>query len=210
MKSLKFLALFFVVVVLSQCSTQHKELLHSEQVREFQTNLDKEYLVKETTPLRGENFEKFKGHPFFPISSTYRVVAKLERIKNPEPFEIPTSSGKTKKYQAYAKARFSLGGKPQTLTLYQSLDLMQREEYRDYLFLPFRDSTNGKTTYGGGRYLDLRLPKEGEETLVIDFNKAYMPYCAYNAYDYSCPVVPEENILSIPIKAGTKYKEVYF
>ena len=84
---------------------------------------------------------------------------------------------------------------------------MKTPGYEDYLFLPFRDETNGTDTYGGGKYLDLRIPK-GKE-IVIDFNQSYQPYCAYNAYDYSCPIVPEENFLPVKIEAGVKYEDVY-
>ena len=84
---------------------------------------------------------------------------------------------------------------------------MKTPGYEDYLFLPCRDETNGTDTYGGGKYLDLRIPK-GKE-IVIDFNQSYQPYCAYNAYDYSCPIVPEENLLPVKIEAGVKYEDVY-
>ena len=70
------------------------------------------------------------------------------------------------------------------------------------------DATSGTETYGGGRYMDLRIPKNDE--IIIDFNKAYHPYCAYNAFDYNCPIVPEENWLKIPIEAGVKYEDIWF
>ena len=73
--------------------------------------------------------------------------------------------------------------------------------YKDYLFLPFTDPTNGVTTYGGGRYLDLMIP--ATKVVQLDFNKAYNPYCAYSG-NYSCPIPPEENHLEIEIKAGVK------
>ena len=78
---------------------------------------------------------------------------------------------------------------------------MQQEEYRDYLFLPFTDKTNGSETYTGGRYIDLSIP-EGD-TLEINFNKAYNPYCAYNP-KYSCPIVPGVNALDTEVRAGVK------
>ena len=78
---------------------------------------------------------------------------------------------------------------------------MKEEGYEDYLFLPFLDDTNGEESYGGGRYIDCRIP-EGD-TIEIDFNKAYNPYCAYNE-NYSCPIVPRENYLAIEVKAGVK------
>jgi uncharacterized protein (DUF1684 family) len=75
------------------------------------------------------------------------------------------------------------------------------EAYVDYLFLPFSDATNGNETYSGGRYIDLRIPTS--DSVLIDFNKAYNPYCAYNP-KYSCPIVPKQNRLPIPVRAGVK------
>jgi hypothetical protein len=178
------------------------------EIETFQKELNREYKTEEETPLRDENFKKFKAHPFFPIDLTYRVKAKLVKTENAEPFEIPTSSGKTKKYREFGKVYFALNGAEQVLTVYQSLALLDDPEYQDYLFLPFKDETNGKDTYGGGRYLDLRIPKNDE--LIIDFNKAYHPLCAYNPYDYNCPIVPEVNWLKIPIEAGVKYQDIWF
>jgi uncharacterized protein (DUF1684 family) len=137
----------------------------------------------------------------------YRVTAQFIRTENPVPFELPTSSGKFKQYQEYGKATFELDGQSFTLTLYQSLDLMKMEKYKDYLFLPFRDLTNEKETYGGGKYMDLKIPTGNE--IVLDFNQSYQPYCAYNAFDYNCPIVPEENKLPIKIEAGVMYEDVY-
>ena len=178
------------------------------EIETFQKELNREYKTEEETPLRGSNFKKFKSHPFFPIDLNYRVKAKLVKIENAVPFEIPTSSGRTKKFREFGKAYFTLNGAEQVLTVYQSLALLDDPEYQDYLFLPFKDETNGKDTYGGGRYLDLRIPQNDE--LIIDFNKAYHPFCAYNATDYSCPIVPQNNWLQLPIEAGVKYQDIWF
>ena len=178
------------------------------EIETFQKELNREYKTEEETPLRGSNFKKFKSHPFFPIDLNYRVKAKLVKTENVVPFEIPTSSGRTKKYREFGKAYFTLNGAEQVLTVYQSLALLDDPEYQDYLFLPFKDETNGKDTYGGGRYLDLRIPQNDE--LIIDFNKAYHPLCAYNATDYSCPIVPQNNWLQLPIEAGVKYQDIWF
>ncbi|WP_265131683.1 DUF1684 domain-containing protein [Chryseobacterium oranimense] len=176
-------------------------------VKKFQEELNAEYLNPKETPLRGDNFTNFKGHPFFPFDLKYRVTAKLVKTKNPQPFELPTSSGKTKSYREYGKATFQLDGKSYTLTLYQSLGLIKQKKYKDYLFLPFRDATNEKETYGGGKYMDLKIPKGN--TIILDFNQSYQPYCAYNAYDYNCPIVPEENKLPVEIRAGVMYQDIY-
>jgi uncharacterized protein len=87
------------------------------------------------------------------------------------------------------------------LNIYRNIDLSKKKEYKNYLFLPFLDLTSGNESYGGGRYIDMRIPKGN--IITIDFNKAYNPYCAYN-HKYSCPVVPDENNLNIEIKAGVK------
>lgn len=201
----KYILIFFLFpwLVFSQ-KTASKEI---KEIKKFQKELNAEYLNPKETPLRGDHLTRFKKHPFFPIDLKYRVVAKIVKTENAEPFEIPTSSGKTKTYREYGKVNFELDGKPYTLTVYQSLDLIKQEKYKDYLFLPFRDATNEKETYGGGKYMDLTIP-EGN-TVVLDFNKSYQPYCAYNAHDYNCPVVPDENKLSVEIRAGVMYEDVY-
>ena len=84
---------------------------------------------------------------------------------------------------------------------------MKMEKYKDHLFLPFRDLTNEKETYGGGKYMDLKIPAGNE--IILDFNQSYQPYCAYNAFDYNCPIVPAENKLPTRIEAGVKYEDVY-
>lgn len=202
MKKLSFL---FLILSLFLNAQTEKENIAS--IKKFQKELNSEYLNPKETPLRGDNLKNFKKHPFFPINLKYRVTAKFVKTENPVPFELPTSSGKFKQYQEYGKATFELDGKSLTLTLYQSLDLMKMEKYKDYLFLPFRDETNEKETYGGGKYMDLKIPAGNE--IILDFNQSYQPYCAYNAFDYNCPIVPVENKLPIRIEAGVMYEDVY-
>ena len=202
MKKLSFL---FLILSLFLNAQTEKENIAS--IKKFQKELNTEYLNPKKTPLRGDNLKNFKKHPFFPINLKYRVTAKFVKTENPVPFELPTSSGKFKQYQEYGKATFELDGKSLTLALYQSLDLMKMKKYKDYLFLPFRDETNEKETYGGGKYMDLKIPAGNE--IILDFNQSYQPYCAYNAFDYNCPIVPAENKLPIRIEAGVKYEDVY-
>lgn len=202
MKKYLLIFLFFPLLIFSQKLSKEES-----EIKKFQKELNAEYLNPKETPLRGDNFKNFKQHPFFPISLKYRITAKFEKTENAEPFDLPTSSGKTKPYREFGKATFQLDGKSYTLTLYQSLDLIKQKKYKDHLFLPFRDATNEKETYGGGKYLDLTIPKG--KTIILDFNKSYHPYCAYNAYDYNCPVVPEENKLPVEIRAGVMYEDIY-
>lgn len=202
-----FLLLLFIIPVILFSQKKGEASKQIQEIEKFRKDLNKEYLDQKETPLRGDNFAKFKQHPFFPIDLKYRVTAEFIKTENPQPFDLPTSSGKSKSYQEFGKATFTLDGKAYTLTVYQSLDLMKMEQYKDHLFLPFRDETNNKETYGGGKYMDLKIPSGN--TIVLDFNQSYQPYCAYNAYDYNCPVVPEENKLAFEIRAGVMYEDVY-
>lgn len=89
------------------------------------------------------------------------------------------------------------------LTVYRSIALSKLPSTSDYLFLPFTDETNGAATYAGGRYIDLRLADFKGNRVIIDFNKAYNPYCAFSA-GYACPKPPDENRLQTAVEAGEK------
>ena len=131
----------------------------------------------------------------------YVVLASFERIMEVDTVVMGTSAGTQKSYQPYAKVYFKIDGTPCELTVYQSLKLREMEEYKDYLFIPFRDATSGKESYGGGRYLDLKIPTS--DAIVLNFNLAYNPYCAYTS-DYFCTVPPVCNKLKVAIRAGLK------
>jgi len=108
--------------------------------------------------------------------------------------EMDTTSGDRQLYRREGRVTFEVDGQQAVLYLYRS-------EGSHGLFLPFRDATSGKESYGGGRYLETVLDNDG--TVLIDFNYAYSPYCAYNE-DWSCPLPPAENWLTVPIRAGEK------
>lgn len=205
MKILHFVILCSLFV---SCAVFKETSAYTSEIQKFQSELNSEYRNPDETPLRGKNFENFTVHPFFKTNEKYRVNAHLVRTKNPVPFEMPTSSGKSKNYEEYGTLHFKIDGKPLSLKVYQSVTLREQHGYEDYLFLPFRDLTANKETYGGGKYMDLRIPKG--ETVVLDFNKSYHPYCAYNAFDYSCPIVPQDNWLPVRIEAGVRYENKYF
>jgi len=114
---------------------------------------------------------------------------------------MSTTTGRKSEEVVYGIAYFKLNGEDRQLEIYQNQELKLDEDYVDYLFLPFTDLTNGEETYGGGRYIDLRIPKSDE--ISIDFNRAYNPYCVYNK-KYSCPLVPSANHLKTRVLAGIK------
>lgn len=143
-----------------------------------------------------------KGFRFFPVDESYRVTARFIKETNSTWTSIPTSSGKPKQYRIYGWLEFTLNGGKQKLAVYQSQFLLQQKVYADYLFLPFKDATNGKESYATGRYLDLKTTDIRNGQVMLDFNKAYNPYCAYVSEGYSCPVPPRENHLKIAVNAG--------
>lgn len=167
----------------------------------FQEELNAEFKDPETSPLADRFRIKFETLDFFAPDTSYVIEAVLVRTPEALPFSMPTNTGRESTEVVYGVAKFSINGKAHELEIYQSPDLITQEKYEDYLFLPFTDATNGEETYGGGRYLDLRIPKGN--TIILDFNKAYNPYCAYNK-KFSCPLVPAVNNLDTEIKVGVK------
>ncbi len=178
-----------------------QEKFDSAAVEKFQKELNTEYADTKTSPLTAEDLAVFKTLEFYPINEKFFVTAKFVRTESEKPFEMKTSTDRKPLYVKYGEAHFVIDGLDYKLNLYRNIELSKKEEYKDYLFLPFSDLTSGKESYIGGKYIDMKIPKG--ETIVIDFNTSYNPYCAYNP-KYSCPKVPLENDLNIEIKAGVK------
>lgn len=171
---------------------------------EFQKEINADYKDASKSPLKEKDRKNFDGLDFFKFDSTYVVKAKLKRTQNSKWFKMKTTTDRISQERVYGILHFEIKGKLHQLEIYQGKDLMQEVGYEDYLFLPFLDETNGLESYGGGRYIDARIP-EGD-TIIIDFNKAYNPYCAYND-KYSCPIVPRKNYLKTRVEAGVKVFE---
>jgi len=159
-----------------------------------------EFLKNSSSPLKKEDFEYLR---FYEPNEKFKVACEFVATKRGKPFEVSTSSGQTATYTKFGELKFEIDGKPYKLAVYQSLRLRNLPQYRDYLFIPFKDLTNGKGSYGGGRYLDLRMKDITGDKIYLDFNKAYNPYCAFSA-GYSCPIPPKENHLKVAIEAGEK------
>lgn len=194
--------LFIVSVVLFMCfisCNNGKQPIKGDTA--FQRELNAEYKDASESPLTEEDRKEFEGLDFFKYDSTYVVEALFTRTENEAPFKMKTTTDRLPVYVKYGILEFFIKDEIFQLNVYQNQDLIKQEDYEDYLFLPFSDETNGIESYGGGRYIDLRIPKDN--TVVIDFNSAYNPYCAYN-HKYSCPIVPRENYLKTRIEAGVK------
>lgn len=137
---------------------------------------------------------------YFPVDSSWVLTAKFKK-KIGKNFQMPTTTERKPLYRRIGYLHFKKGKKRFKLTVYKNLELND-PAYKDYVFVPFRDANSPKTTYGGGRYLDLEM-KITDKRVVVDFNKAYNPYCVYS-YRYSCPVTPTENHLKVKIDAGVQ------
>lgn len=194
-------ALVILLFSVSQIRAQNIQEQQIEEIEQYRDALNADYQDPEESPLTPEDFAEFSGLDFFPIDLQYYIVADFIRTEGEKPFQMATTTDEVKTYEKYGEVHFELHGQAITLNIYQSHALRETEEYRDYLFLPFRDKTNGNETYGGGRYLELWIP-EGD-SIVVDFNKAYNPYCVYNV-KYSCPLVPKANWMTVPVYAGVK------
>ena len=150
-----------------------------------------------------DSHEIVKGHDkqffrFFAPDQNYRVNASFEKLNDSIGFIMKTSGTQIQQYFRYGKLSFVIHDTVHYLFIYQSKSLLTIKEYKDYLFLPFTDLTTGDDTYGGGRYIDLLIVDIKANTLLVDFNKAYNPYCAY-AVGYNCPIPPKENYLPVAI-----------
>lgn len=193
MKRIIFLLVFVFIMV--GCVQEKKPLLGETN---FQRDLNAYFKDATTSPLKDKDRKNFESLEFFNFDPTFVVEARLVVTPDEIPFKMKTSTGRLPVYKKYGELEFELKGETFKLNIYQNLEL---EEEEDYLFLPFLDNTNGDTSYGGGRYIETKIP-EGD-ILVLDFNIAFNPYCAYNE-KYSCPIVPRENYLPIEVKAGVK------
>ncbi len=140
---------------------------------------------------------------FYPLDPAYRVVARFEKYADSPWFPMPTSGRAPQIQRKYGRLTFAIHDTILHLMVYQSQALLQKAATRDYLFIPFTDATSGIDSYGAGRYIDGTISDIGKGSLVLDFNKAYNPYCAYSA-GYNCPIPPHENNLPVTIRAGEK------
>ncbi len=191
----KILYLFLITFLQSGIA---KAQDYVQQIEKHREHYRAEFLTSSNSPLKKEDLAYLR---FYEPDSTYVVHATFERTTESVPFEMPTYSGKKKNYVKYGLLTCAINEKKQSLGVYRSLDLAALPQDINYLFIPFKDNTSGKETYGGGRYLDVKTTDVKDGMLMLDFNKAYNPYCAYSS-GYNCPIPPKENVLDVAIKAG--------
>ena len=171
----------------------------SRQIEAFRRQKDKFFQANPDSPILPEDREHFHGLNYYPVDMKYRVEARLVEEQHPGIFRVQTTTGDHKEYTRVGRLEFEIDCQKLCLTAF--MPPSDEALHGGRLFVPFRDKTSGKETYGAGRYLDLN--KRETDTYTLDFNRAYNPYCAYSPY-YSCPLPPGENMLPIEICAGEK------
>ncbi len=158
-----------------------------------------EFFLSANSPLSDSIRKEFAGLKYYAIDTNFRVIADFEEIKNGPVFTIQATGTIADIYKTMGNLHFVLGGNKYSLEVYRNESMEGKGE--EVFFIPFYDLTNGKETYGGGRYLD--IAKLEDSKIVLDFNSAYNPYCVFN-HEYSCPVPPLQNSLKTEIKAGER------
>lgn len=156
---------------------------------------DKDAFLKTDKKSPIENMADFKGLKYFEVNTDFKVLAKLDILTTGQKINIAMTGGETAEYEAFANATFELEGQKCALKIFKAED--------GSLFLPFKDLTTNKETYGSGRYLDLDMGTIKDQQIEIDFNRCYHPYCTYN-HTYTCPVPPAENLVNVALKAGER------
>ena len=159
------------------------------------TRKNKDAYLKTDKESPIENKANFKGLKYFEVNTDFKVSAKLDILTTGQKINIAMTGGQTEEYEAFANATFELEGQKCALKIFKAED--------GSLFLPFKDLTTNKETYGSGRYLDLDMKTIKDGQIEIDFNRCYHPYCAYN-HTYTCPVPPAENLVNVAVKAGER------
>lgn len=192
---------FLAIIIYNLSDTQvgtdtQKPADYLKKIQEARSEKDDFFKTSKQSPLKETQKKEFEQLAYFPVDAAYRVEANLERLSEQEALRLPLSDGNEEIYIKYALAKFTLRGTSQKLLLLKK----SRQDPR--LFLIFTDATSANSTYAGGRYIDIPH-KRSESKIMIDFNEAYNPYCAYNA-DYACPLPLAENDIKMEINAGEK------
>jgi uncharacterized protein len=167
--------------------------LKAADLKRFRAEKDSVFAKDPHSPLTPGQRHAFRGLAYFDENPGLVIKSTIDRNVEREEVRMATSAGEEQVYERYGFVRFSVDGQPAQVVLYASDD-------SDELFIPFRDATSGRETYGAGRYLEVHA--HGDE-VTIDFNYAYNPNCAYDP-SWSCPLPPPENWLKVPIRAGEK------
>ena len=164
------------------------------EINQFWEDRHDFFVTSQASPFVQKN-QPYEKVPYFEPNPDYKVTGVLDRFNERSTLVLGNSDGTSTTYLKFGMVNFKIEGKPCSLLLLKALG------FGNQYLLAFGDDTSGDTTYGGGRYLDVVVGKSNE--IILDFNKAYNPYCAYFD-DFTCPLPPAENLLEVAINAGEK------
>lgn len=191
-----------VFIGIFQLLDTKQESAYRQKLYEDRREKNRFFMVSEYSPLVAEQKKSFKGLEYFSPDESWVVSAKWTPATTMDTLLLPTNSGEPDSIIVMGKVEFKIREKTFVLTAYLNPYDSERP-----LFIPFKDKTSGIESYGGGRYLDANSEKDG--VVLLDFNMAYNPFCAYNA-DYSCFFPPLENVLPVEVTAGEKFVQAQF
>ena len=174
---------------------------HEQESIDYRKKLSLEYKSGENKVLTEREKKNFGYLNFYDFDPEFVVEARFEPLDNTEELQSKTSTARIATYTKYGYLHFTLKGKKCKLLVLSSPSLKDDPEYYNYLSVEFTDETNGKGSYKVGRYMELRAPLG--ETLTLNFNNTYNPYCAYSER-FSCPIPPAENHLPVKVTAGVQ------
>ena len=189
-----------LVIVVYSFQGGESEEAYVERITMERDDKDRFMRTDSESPFFGQ-LETYNGLKYYPPVPELKINARFSEIEEKERMTLPTSDGKTRDYLEYGYAQFVLEDKEQRLLILEDLS---GKEGESKLFLAFGDATSAVATYGGGRYMDLK--HNGGRNIILDFNQAYNPYCAYSE-KFVCPFPPKENLLEVAITAGEKMYE---
>jgi uncharacterized protein len=196
---LSVLAVIIAIIAYSFVGNEENKPLQSvdnQYIKSIQNlRSDKDTYLKKDTASPIEDKVKFTGLKYFDINPAYKIIGKIDRVTSGQVINITMSGGEVEEYEAYGNVKFEIEGVKCVLKIFKTPE--------GNLFLPFKDLTSNKETYGAGRYLDFGVNEVNDNQIMMDFNKAYHPYCAYN-HTFTCPVPPAENTLNVAVKAGER------
>jgi len=192
----RVLLLLSVTGLVLACGTGPSSEGYEQAVMQDRVQRDMQMREKESV-LPPDRREAFRGLNFYEVDPSYRYTVLLRRFETPDTVMIPESTGNLRPQQRVGEVTVPLPEGPEELVVFRG----EGDTPRGRLWIPFADSTNRHSTYKGGRYVDLTATDS--DSVVVDFNRAYNPTCAYNP-DFACPLPPPKNRIAVPVVAGEK------
>ena len=205
MKTARFVlgAYLFLLLVGCQSPLTEAEQRIKSEILKSRAEKDSLFQVADWSPIPENERSDFNGLNYFAVDLQWRFEGPIVTFHSLIRDTIVGTKGDLRPAMRYGYFEFTVNKKPARLEIYKII--RSDTAYQDYLFLGFTDRTTGKSTYGTGRYIDLSIRQDNH--YIIDFNKAYNPYCAYNP-GYTCAIPPDENALPFAVEAGEKvYKD---